>query len=369
MLTHRCNLSCIYCYQKHKTAKDMSLETAKAIMETEVKRAKLSKNIDSIRFDMFGGEPLLKFDLIKELCRWAWETITDFNFVIYITTNGTLIDDDIKEWLALHKEKIHIAMSVDGTDDVQKCNRGCQTSELPIDFVLGTLPNRHISMTVSRQCLSKFADEIISFHEQGYSVEGRPAQGVDWQEGDGKIYEAQLAKIAQYYLEHPEVTPTYLFKETSFIQLLFDYPNEKFAKVCGIINEIVAYNVDGKLYPCHHFVPNVHGREDILKDLVKIDFSDISNFVDEECIKCDIMKLCRSCCARNYTERGDIRNRDKRACQMILAEGKVISSYQIQKLMSQREHLTSGELLKLKAAVKCYQLCCDFEVKFYARSK
>lgn len=369
MLTHRCNLDCIYCYQKHKTAKDMSLETAKAILETEVKQAKVSENIDSIRFDMFGGEPFLKFDLIRELCHWAWETITDFNFTIFITTNGTLIDDEIKQWLALHKEKIHIAMSVDGTDDVQECNRGCHSSELPINFVLNTLPNRFISMTVSRQSLHKFADELISFYEQGYSVEGRPAQGTDWQEGDGKVYEVQLTKIAKYYLEHPEITPIYLFQEASFVQLLYDHPNEKFAKVCGIINEIVAYNVDGKLYPCHHFVPNVHGKEDILEDLKKIDFSDISKFIDEECIKCDIIKLCRSCCARNYTERGDIRIRDKRACQMILAESKVISSYQIQKLMSNKDHLTSSELLMLKAAIKCYKLCCDFERKFYAQNE
>ena len=73
-LTHRCNLDCIYCYQKHKTAKDMALETAKAIVETEVKQVRESENIDSIRFNLFGGEPLLQFDLIKELWQWIWET-------------------------------------------------------------------------------------------------------------------------------------------------------------------------------------------------------------------------------------------------------------------------------------------------------
>lgn len=108
-------------------------------------------------------------------------------------------------------------------------------------------------------------------------------------------------------------------------------------------------------------MPNVHGKEDILEDLKKIDFSDTSKFIDEECIKCDIMKLCRTCCARNYNERGDISIRDKRACRMILAESKVISSYQIQKLMSHKEQSTPDELLKLKATIKCYQLCCNFE--------
>jgi radical SAM protein with 4Fe4S-binding SPASM domain len=347
----------------------MTLETAKAIIETEVRQAKASKNKDGIRFNLFGGEPFLQFDLIKELCHWVWETIDDVNCEMVITTNGTLFDDDKKQWLALHKEKIHLIMSVDGKDDVQECNRGCHSSDLPIEFVLKTLPKRFLSMTASRQSLSRFADDLIYFHEQGYHVEGKPAQGEDWQLGDGKIYEVQLNKIAKYYLEHPEVTPIYLFNETSFNHLLNSAPNEKVAKVCGAGIEIVAYDVDGKLYPCHHFAPNVHGKADVLEDLKNIDFSDTSRFIDDQCMKCDILKLCKSCCGRNYNERGDVSRRDLRACQMILAEAKVVSSYQIKKLMRNKAQLTPDELLMLKYAVKCYQLCCDFECKFYNQNE
>jgi radical SAM protein with 4Fe4S-binding SPASM domain len=346
----------------------MSLETAKDIIETEVRQARALKEEDGVRFNLFGGEPLLRFDLIKELCQWVWKTIDDVKCEMVITTNGTLLDDDKKQWLAAHKDRIHLIMSVDGKDDVQECNRGCHSSDLPIEFVLKTMPKRFLSMTASRQSLPRFADDLIYFYEQGYRVEGKPAQGIDWQEGDGKIYEVQLARIANYYLEHPEVTPTFLFKDASFIQLLGSEPNEKYAKMCDAGVTFVAYDVDGKRYPCHHFIPNVHGKEDILEDLKNIDFSDTSRFIDDECMKCDILKLCRTCCGRNYNERGDVRFRDRRTCQMVLAESRVISSYQIKKLMRNRDRLTSKELLMLKAAVKCYQLCCDFERKFYARN-
>ena len=50
----------------------------------------------------------------------------------------------------------------------------------------------------------------------------------------------------------------------------------------------------------------------------------------------------------------------------MLAEGKAVSSYQIRKYMQNKDSLTAHELLKLKAAIKCHQLCCDFEKKFYA---
>lgn len=365
MLTYKCNLNCIYCYQKYKTSQNMTLETAKSVVSREVQLARESNNKDGIRFDLFGGEPLLQFDLIKELCAWIWETITDVKVDIFITTNGTLLDDEKKKWFNAHREKINLIMSVDGRNDVQKGNRGCNSSDLPIMWMIETMPNYLLSMTVSRKALPNFADELIYFHEQNYRIDAKPAQGEDWQAGDGKIYEDQLNKLADYYLAHPNVTPMYIFKEASYIHLLNNEPNEKYGKTCGIMDELVAYDVEGRMFPCHHFLPNVNGKKDILDYLNTIDFTDYSRFVDNECMKCEILKICRTCSARNFNERGDVSRRDKRTCQIMLAEGKVVSSYQIRKYMQNKNNLTAQELLKLKAAIKCHQLCCDFEKKFY----
>lgn len=366
MLTYRCNLNCIYCYQKYKTTQDMTLETAKSVVLREVQLAREIDNKDGVRLNLFGGEPLLKFDLIKELCTWIWETITDVKIDICITTNGTLLDDEKKEWFKEHKESIFLIMSVDGKDDVQESNRGCHSSSLPIMWMIKTMPNYLLSMTVPRKALANFANELIYFHEQNYRIDAKPAQGEDWQKGDGKIYENQLNILADYYLAHPEKTPMYIFRETSYIHLLNDEPNEKYGKTCGVAKELVAYDVEGRLFPCHHFLPNVHGRTNILNYLETLDFSDFSRFDDAECMKCDILKLCRTCCARNLNERGDVSRRDKRTCQIILAEAKVVSSYQIRKYMRDKNNLDAHDLLKLKAAIKCHKLCCDFEERFYA---
>lgn len=366
MLTYRCNLNCIYCYQKYKTSQNMTLETAKSVVAKEVQLARESNNKDGVRFDLFGGEPLLQFDLIKKLCAWIWETVTDVKVDIFITTNGTLLDDEKKEWFKAHKEKINLIMSVDGRNDVQEGNRGCHSSDLPIMWMIETMPNYLLSMTVSRKALANFADELIYFHERNYRIDAKPAQGEDWQKGDGKIYENQLNKLADYYLSHPNVTPMYIFKETSYVHLLNNEPNEKYGKTCGVADELVAYDVEGRLFPCHHFLPNVNGKTDILDYLNTLDFTDSSKFVDDECMKCDILKLCRTCSARNFNERGDVSRRDKRTCQIMLAEAKVVSAYQIKKYMQNKDNLNSQDLLQLKAAIKCHRLCCDFEKKFYA---
>lgn len=112
-------------------------------------------------------------------------------------------------------------------------------------------------------------------------------------------------------------------------------------------------------------MPNVNGKTDILDYLNTVDFTDSSRFVDDECMKCEILKICRTCSARNFNERGDVSRRDKRTCQIMLAEGKVVSAFQIRKYMQNKDNLTAHELLKLKAAIKCHQLCCDFEKKLY----
>ena len=53
----------------------------------------------------------------------------------------------------------------------------------------------------------------------------------------------------------------------------------------------------------------------------------------------------------------------------MLAEAKVVSQFQIKKLMQNKDNLSAHDLLNLKAAIKCQQLCSDFEKKFYAHKK
>lgn len=362
-LTHRCNLNCVYCFQQHKDSEDMTLETAKEVVLKEVEIARTTERIKAIKFELFGGEPLLKFGMLKELCEWAWVNITDVKYYFHITTNGTLLTDEIRTWLKSNSDKIRLIMSVDGTDDIQKANRGCNSSKLPIDFVLEVWPDQYLKMTVSKETLPRFAEELITFYELGYRIEASVAQGVQWDKEDGYIYEQQLDKIAEYYIEHPEVTPIGFFRKI-YSQLTTKREDVFFGKTCGAGYGTVAYDVDGKPYPCHLFLPNVHGDTQILSKLDGIDFLDTARFVDEKCMKCPIMRLCKTCCGFNYNQRGDVATRDYNNCLMSLMEAKVVSSYQINLLAPRRESLNDEELLQLHYAYKCYNICLDNEHLF-----
>lgn len=87
-LTEACNLNCTYCYQDHKTSHKMSFEIAKNAI---LRAFKMSPYHDEIEFDLFGGEPFLCFDLIKEIVEWIRLQKKVKPYLIFINTNGTLV--------------------------------------------------------------------------------------------------------------------------------------------------------------------------------------------------------------------------------------------------------------------------------------
>lgn len=361
MLTWQCNLNCVYCFEKHKTTdKVMSLETAKSIIEKEFSTFEASGDQGVIKVDFFGGEPLLRFQLIKDLAEWIWQQQYKINYVLSVTTNGSLLNDEMKAWFTKHKEHFRLILSVDGTDEMQCMNRGCPSNKLPIQFVRDTWPDLYLKSTMSRDSLPTFGDGIIYMLEKGYHVASSIAVGVKWQKGDAEIYKRELEKVADYYMTHPDVEPMLLFKRI-FAELLEPFCNELPPKGCGTGTTMAAYDVDGKAYPCHLFLPIVHGRN-IDNELAEIDWRDNRKIFDDTCLNCGMKQICRTCYGFNFIERGDVSKRDKTTCEMLLVEAQVISAFQINYLMqkSRTQELNSEELLRLQAAVKCYETFKDF---------
>lgn len=356
ILTHSCNLNCVYCFEKHKSSKSMSLDTAISIVQNEVQKVSTDIHIDYVKFDLFGGEPLLRFDLIKDLVEYSITNISGAEFYFSVTTNGTLLTEDINKWFAKHKDVVELIMSVDGSAVTQRKNRGCDKDLLPIDFVTETWPDLYLKMTVSSYSLNNFGQETIDLLEKGYNVSCALEVGNQWKEGDDITYMRELEKLAEYYLNNTDKKPAPIFWRL-YGELLVDEP----LKNCGCGTTMVSYDTDGRPYPCHMFVPLVHGKE-IWEDLQKIDFTDRKSLEDPECTHCSIKKLCRTCYGFNYNQRGSVVKRDKSTCKMFLAEAKVVSGFLIQYLMKNKEHLSIEEVKMLQGALKCYELTNNAEL-------
>ena len=123
-VSETCNLRCVYCYAVERNFHDagrlMSLSTAQRAMEYLAQRAGSRR---SLTVTLFGGEPLIAFPMIRELVGWAggWAASIGKRVHFCITTNGTLLSDEVIDFLAGHD--FSIMVSLDGPKPVQDRSR------------------------------------------------------------------------------------------------------------------------------------------------------------------------------------------------------------------------------------------------------
>ena len=123
LVTQSCNLNCKYCYEDFKTSAQMPVTLCQKILKKEFCNAIKDPNTQFLAITFLGGEPLLNFELIKEIAEWLWSKEQTIPYSLDIRTNGTLMTGDVKKWFAANKHKISAALSLDGLNENQKNNR------------------------------------------------------------------------------------------------------------------------------------------------------------------------------------------------------------------------------------------------------
>ena len=123
-VAHTCNLNCSYCFASqgkyHGERALMSFEVGKRALDFLVENSGSRRNLE---VDFFGGEPLMNWDVVKELVKYARsiEKEHNKNFRFTLTTNGMLIDDDVIEFA--NKEMSNVVLSLDGRKEIHDATR------------------------------------------------------------------------------------------------------------------------------------------------------------------------------------------------------------------------------------------------------
>ena len=118
-IAHDCNLACRYCFAEegeyHGRRALMSYGTGKQALDFLIANSGNRKNLE---VDFFGGEPLMNFDVVKQLVAYGreQEKLHDKHFRFTLTTNGVLLNDDIMEFA--NKEMDNVVLSIDGRKEV-----------------------------------------------------------------------------------------------------------------------------------------------------------------------------------------------------------------------------------------------------------
>ena len=122
MLVQSCNMSCKYCYAEEGVYNDegkMDINTAKNSFEFLVKNSK----VDELGVILFGGEPLIAYDVIKELLEYIRMREKEIGKKVHInmTTNGTLINEEVEKLFETYD--VHMMISIDGDKETHDSNR------------------------------------------------------------------------------------------------------------------------------------------------------------------------------------------------------------------------------------------------------
>jgi uncharacterized protein len=167
MTTHSCNLECIYCYEKKQSSKkDMEIEVAK----DAIKRYMISDdNFDKIIIDFFGGEPLLAFSLIRQVVEWVISQEWPKAYHFSIGTNGTLLTNEIKNWLYNNRNYLSVSLSIDGCKKAHDLTRDNSYDLIypHISFFKDTWPDQAAKMTICAETIPYVAESVIELEEMG----------------------------------------------------------------------------------------------------------------------------------------------------------------------------------------------------------
>lgn len=335
-VAHDCNLRCRYCFASQGNFKGerslMSLEVGRRALEFLCENSGRRRNLE---VDFFGGEPLMNFDLVKELVNYGREIEKkyDKHFRFTITTNGVLLDEEKIDYI--NENMDNVVLSLDGRKDVNDNMRKTVTGKGSYDVIVPKfkdLVNKrgdkdyYIRGTFTSYNLD-FSEDALHFYNEGFKkISIEPV--VTSPEKDYALREEHVEEILR---EYEKFSKEYIDikkrdKDFLFFHFMIDLNQgpclAKRSIGCGAGSEYVAVTPEGELYPCHQFV----GEEDfklgdvfsgISKTEKREEFKKANVFAKEECGNCWAKFYCSGGCHANaYNTNRDILKPYRIGCEV-----------------------------------------------------
>ena len=315
LVSHDCNMKCKYCFaQEYKGKPYMDIKTAKKAVKTFLKL--YPNKVKSILF--FGGEPLLRFDVIKEtvqfvnaFCQSCQITTPRFGIV----TNGTLLTPQIIDFF--QKYKFIVTVSLDGPSEVNDFQRVFPSGKGTHDQVVYNIrkaKERNIRIGVEATFTKKHIERGFSvkstlkyLHEIGAkTIHLMPVYGMC---GDLLLPKNRISDIKNSFKEGVSFALDSLMTPEPIVFQYVHYIIE--ALITKIPVEYMCYagigtltvDTNGNIYPCYllmnedlfmgnifdHDFPGVHFLKvrELLQNHTREHIS--------QCRKCWAKEICSSC--------------------------------------------------------------------------
>ena len=333
-VAHGCNMDCEYCFagKGDYSGKSgiMDLKTGKRALDFLVENSGTRRNLE---VDFFGGEPLINWDVCKELVAYGRELEKKHNknFNFTLTTNGVLIDEDVIAFT--NREMNNVVLSLDGRKETHDRMRHSKTGEGTYDRIIDNFRalvdsrtdteserrSREYYMRGTYTAYNKdFAADVLAMADMGFK-ETSIEPVVSDPEVTYALHDEDLPKLFE---EYEELALEMLEREKrgdgfNFYHYMLDLTGGpciyKRVAGCGVATEYLAVTPTGDLYPCHQFV----GDDEMIvgniydgithPETVEIFASGNNVYTRDKCKDCWARLYCAGgCAANNYHSNGDI---------------------------------------------------------------
>ncbi len=335
-IAHDCNLACRYCFAEegeyHGRRALMSFEVGKKALDFLIANSGSRRNLE---VDFFGGEPLMNWQVVKDLVAYGreQEKLHNKNFRFTLTTNGVLLDEEVTEFC--NREMANVVLSIDGRKEVHDLMRPFRKGKGSYDLVLPKFQkfaesrgqkNYYVRGTFTRHNLD-FSRDVMHLADLGFrQISIEPVVAAESEE-----YALREEDLPQIFAEYDRLADEMVRREKegngfTFFHFMMDLSGGpcvyKRLSGCGSGTEYLAVTPWGDLYPCHQFV----GREEYLmgnvdegitrQDIVD-EFRGCNVYTKEKCRNCFAKFYCSGGCAANsYNFHGTIQDAYDIGCEL-----------------------------------------------------
>ena len=336
-VAHTCNLTCEYCF-----ASQGKYQGERALMRYEVGKQALDFLMDhsgtrrNLEVDFFGGEPLMNFQVVKDLVAYARsvEKERGKNFRFTLTTNGVLIDDDVIDFC--NREMSNVVLSLDGRKEVHDRYRvdyaGHGSWEKIVPKFQKLVASRPQDKTYYMRgtfthANPDFLKDIQVMLDLGFTelsmepVVCAPGDPSELTPEDLEIVKEQYEKLAELMIERRKAGKPFTFYHY-MIDLTGGPCIYKRISGCGSGTEYMAVTPWGDLYPCHQFVgEDAYCLGNIWDGVTNLDkqqeFAQCNVYARPDCQDCWAKLYCSGGCAANaFHATGSVRGVYKPGCEL-----------------------------------------------------
>ncbi len=335
-VAHTCNLNCAYCFASqgkyHGDRALMSFEVGKQALDFLIENSGTRKNLE---VDFFGGEPLMNWEVVKQLVEYARsvEKEKGKNFRFTLTTNGMLIDDEVIEFS--NREMSNVVLSLDGRKEINDLTRVDYAGNGSYDrivpkfqkFVEARGNKNYYMRGTFTHANPDFTKDLFHMADLGFtelSMEPVVCKSDD----PAALTKEDVEKVKEQYevLAKDMLRREKDGKPITFYHYMIDLTGGpciyKRISGCGSGTEYMAVTPWGDLYPCHQFVGEEKFKlgdvwNGVTNDALRDDFRSCNVYARKECTDCWAKLYCSGGCAANaYHATGSIKGIYETGCEL-----------------------------------------------------